>query len=135
MELDIEGDILPSIEEEDELRLRQNPSLQPAEPAVYLPAPTSTTSLAADETLAPDQSVYEMLHTMSVTWPCLSFDVLQDNLGWERRRYPATAFIVAGTQADAAKNNEVLVMKLRRMHKTQRDDDDDGMSIFIPLFI
>ena len=62
-----------------------------------------------------------MRHTMHVKWPCLSFDVLRDNLGDGRQRFPATAYIAAGTQADTAKNNELLVYKMSSLHKTQRD--------------
>lgn len=78
--------------------------------------------LSKDEILEPDQSAYEMLHRMNVAWPCLSFDILRDNLGEERRKYPATLFAVTGTQADQAKNNEILVMKMSSLHKTQNDD-------------
>lgn len=86
---------------------------------MYLPG---THTLEKDEVLEPDQSVYEMLHRMNVTWPCLSFDVLRDGLGDERRSYPATTYIASGTQADVAKNNEVLIMKMSQLHKTQKDD-------------
>jgi ribosome assembly protein RRB1 len=44
---------------------------------VYLPGQ----ELGEGEVLVPDNSVYEMLHTMQVEWPCLSFDFLRDNLG------------------------------------------------------
>lgn len=82
--------------------------------------------LSKDEILEPDQSAYEMLHRMNVAWPCLSFDVLRDNFGDERRKYPATVYTVTGTQADQAKNNEVLVLKMSSLHKTQKDD---GMNV------
>ena len=91
------------------------------------PAPARTAyipgshTLGADEILEPDDSVYIMRHTMHVKWPCLSFDVLRDNLGDGRQRFPATAYIAAGTQADTAKNNELLVYKMSSLHKTQRD--------------
>ena len=85
---------------------------------VYLPG---THTLGQDEVLEPDQSVYEMLHRMNVAWPCLSFDILRDSLGDERRRYPATTYVVTGTQADVAKSNEVIVMKMSQLHKTQKD--------------
>lgn len=48
---------------------------------VYLPGK----ALGKDEVLEADQSVYEMLHKLNVEWPCLSFDVLQDRLGDERK--------------------------------------------------
>lgn len=109
-DLDLEDDVLPAVEEEDEEEPQDN---------VFIPG---THTLAEDEVLEPDQSVYEMLHHMDVSWPCLSFDILRDGLGNDRQRYPATAFVVSGTQADIAKNNELLVMKMSQLHKTQKDD-------------
>ncbi|WFD29393.1 Ribosome assembly protein rrb1 [Malassezia sp. CBS 17886] len=88
--------------------------------------------LADGQTLVPDQSAYDMLHRMNVTWPCLSFDFLRDSLGTQRQTFPHTAYVVSGTQADVAKNNEIIVMKASAMHRTSRDDalsdddDDDG---------
>lgn len=90
---------------------------------VYIPG---VHKLENDEVLEADQSVYEMLHHMNVTWPCLSFDVLRDSLGDERRKYPATAYIVAGTQADHSSKNEVLVMKMSQLHRTQKDGGKNG---------
>ena len=78
-------------------------------------------TLEQDEILPPDDSVYEMRHSMQVKWPSLSFDVLRDNLGDQRQRYPATAYIVAGTQAPSAKDNELSVHKMSALHKTQKD--------------
>lgn len=78
--------------------------------------------LPEGHTLVPDQSAYHMLHRMNVTWPCLSFDFLQDHMGAQRQAFPHSAFLVTGTQADVAKNNEVLVMKASSMHRTSKDD-------------
>jgi len=86
---------------------------------VYIPGVGAP--LEKGQTLEPDQSAYEMLHRLNVTWPCLSFDVLQDHLGTNNRRYPHSAYFVAGTQADVAKNNELMVMKASSMHKTIKD--------------
>ncbi|CDZ97144.1 Ribosome Assembly protein [Phaffia rhodozyma] len=83
----------------------------------------SSRPLEKDEVLEPDQSVYEMLHRMNVQWPCLSFDVLRDSLGDERRKFPHTAYVVTGTQAESENSNELLVMKMGGMHRTQFDDD------------
>lgn len=116
-DLDLEDDVLPAVEEEDEEEPQDN---------VYLPG---THALGQDEVLEADQSVYEMLHHMNVAWPCLSFDVLRDGLGSDRQRYPATAFVVTGTQADIAKNNELLVMKMSQLHKTQKDDGEPSSII------
>ena len=86
---------------------------------VYIPGVGAP--LESGQALEPDQSAYEMLHRLNVTWPCLSFDVLQDQLGSTNRRYPHSAYFVAGTQADTAKNNELMVMKASSMHRTIKD--------------
>jgi len=86
------------------------------------------------ESLSPDSSAYEMLHSLSTTWPCLSFDIVPDSLGDNRKTYPATIYAVAGTQADSKKSrdNELTVMKLSGLSRMDRerdeedeDDDDD----------
>ena len=83
-------------------------------------------TLQAGESLSPDLSTYEMLHTMSATWPCLSFDIVHDNLGESRKTYPATLYAVAGTQAESrrSKENELMVMKLSGLSRMDRDQDD-----------
>ncbi|KAJ4485906.1 glutamate-rich WD repeat containing [Lentinula aciculospora] len=111
-------EVMPAIEESEQ------PS---APPDVFIPG---THTLGEDEILEPDESVYLMRHSTGVDWPCLSFDVLRDNLGEERQRFPHTVWIVTGTQADVAKNNQILVCKMSALHKTQKfgndsDSDDD----------
>ncbi|KAG6866060.1 hypothetical protein C0991_009157 [Blastosporella zonata] len=105
-------EVMPAIEESEE---------QAPAPDVFIPG---THVLGADEVLEADDSVYIMRHSTNVPWPCLSFDVLRDNLGDERQRYPATTYIVTGTQADAASSNEVVVYKMSSLHRTQKDGED-----------
>ena len=91
--------------------------------------------LAAGQTLAPDLSTYEMLHTLEPTWPCLSFDILKDSLGDNRKSYPATMYAVGGTQAerDRERENQIMVMKLSGLSRNDQagnldsdsDEDDD----------
>ena len=102
-------DEVPAIEESEE---------QPHSLEAFIPG---THVLAKDEILEPDDSVYIMRHSMNVTWPCLSFDVLRDSLGNERQRYPATAYVVAGTQAVETNQNELSVFKMSSLHRTQKD--------------
>ena len=82
------------------------------------------------EQLAPDPSAYDLLHSLTTTWPCLSFDILRDNLGDNRKTYPATVYAVAGTQAESRKpgQNELMVMKLSGLSRMDRlhDEDSDG---------
>ncbi len=84
-------------------------------------------TLAAGETLTPDPSTYDMLHVLTTTWPCLSFDIVRDNLGDNRKAYPATVYAVAGTQAEAGreKENELMVMKLGGLSRMDRERDEE----------
>ncbi|KAJ5674515.1 Ribosome assembly protein rrb1 [Penicillium maclennaniae] len=95
------------------------------------------TKLAPGETLSPDPSTYDMLHALNTPWPCLSFDIVRDSLGDNRKTFPATVYAVAGTQADGrkAKDNELMVLKMSGLSKMEREnedsesdsDDDDDM--------
>jgi len=69
-----------------------------------------------------------MLHSLGTPWPCLSFDILRDNLGNDRNVYPATMYTVAGTQAQSlrAKDNQMMVMKLSGLGKMESDQDSDS---------
>lgn len=86
--------------------------------------------LATGESLAPDPSTYEMLHTLTTPWPCLSFDTLRDNLGNDRKAYPATVYAVAGTQAEnsKAKENELMILKLSGLSRMDRGNETDSES-------
>ena len=103
-------------------------------PAPQLSAPGSSAErwdprsrpLQEGETLDYDSSAYILNHSMRVEWPCLSFDILRDGWGNERVRFPLTAAIVTGTQAAKRDRNQVMVMKMTDLHKTQRDDESDS---------
>ncbi|KAJ1863789.1 Ribosome assembly protein rrb1 [Coemansia sp. RSA 2703] len=88
---------------------------------VYLPGDL----LEEGESLQVDNSAYHMLHSMSVDWPSLSFDFVPDNLGGPRTAFPHTMYAVAGTQADRAYRNQVVLMKMSQLHRTINDDLDD----------
>ncbi|KAF7563671.1 hypothetical protein G7046_g443 [Stylonectria norvegica] len=83
--------------------------------------------LEPGQTLAPDTTTYEMLHSLSTPWPCLSFDIIKDNLGDNRKAYPATMYTVAGTQADttSVQDNQIMVMKFSGLSKMDRGDNED----------
>eukprot|EP00850_Spirogloea_muscicola_P016454 SM000133S26820 [mRNA] locus=s133:260924:264037:- [translate_table: standard] len=88
--------------------------------------------VGAGEELQFDPSAYDCMHAFRLAWPCLSFDVVQDGLGATRTAFPHTAFCVAGTQADAAANNVVAVIKLSGLtgikHKQRAGADNDEES-------
>jgi ribosome assembly protein RRB1 len=82
--------------------------------------------LEPGQTLAPDLTTYEMLHGLNTPWPCLSFDIVKDSLGDNRKAYPHTMYAVTGTQAESAKahENELLVVKFSGLSKMERGDDE-----------
>jgi ribosome assembly protein RRB1 len=93
--------------------------------AIWNPA---TQPLGEDETLDYDSSAYLLYHAMQVQWPCLSFDVLSDQLGGLRTKFPMSMYLVAGTQAPAthAAENKLTVMKLSELNRTEHDEDSEN---------
>ncbi|SCZ98772.1 BZ3500_MvSof-1268-A1-R1_Chr7-1g09267 [Microbotryum saponariae] len=92
-------------------------------PEAYLPGG----KLEEGEFLQPDLSTYPLLHSFVPTWPSLSFDILRDDLGEQRRGYPASCSIVSGTQAQDRTANEITVMHWEGLGRTRKDelDSDD----------
>ena len=86
--------------------------------------------LEPGQKLSPDLSTYEMLHALSTPWPCLSFDIVRDSLGDNRKTYPATIYAVAGTQADSRreKENQLMVMKFSGLSRMERDQHEEDSS-------
>lgn len=97
--------------------------------------------LEKGQVLEPDASAYELLHRLTSTWPCLSMDIVKDHLGSgrARKKYPATVYSVAGTQAASGRDreNELMVMKMSRLSRMEKDvegssdedsEDDDETS-------
>ena len=56
----------------------------------YLPGQ----SIDENQVLVPDNSAYECLHSLSVEWPCLSFDILKDGLGENRSTVNTTLYFI-----------------------------------------
>jgi ribosome assembly protein RRB1 len=78
-----------------------------------------------DLELEMDPSAYKMYHTLSPEWPCLSFDLLRDNLGENRQRYPHSLQAVIGTQADDPSRNHLTVLKLSDLARMPQDADNE----------
>ncbi|KAJ3007815.1 ribosome biosynthesis protein rrb1 [Thoreauomyces humboldtii] len=124
MEQDDEGDVVvaPDSDEEDDGMEVEEQEEEPTDDfQVYLPGQP----LQEGEELVADNSTYEMLHSMGVEWPCLSFDILRDNLGTARKTFPMTTYVVAGSQAEQQKDNKIYVMKMSQLHRTKHDDGDE----------
>ena len=62
--------------------------------------------------------------------PCLSLDVIPDELGNDRTTYPLTLYGVAGTQTQKTTSNSIIVFKMHNLHETKRrskkSEDSDG---------
>jgi len=84
--------------------------------------------LEEGEHLNYDSGAYTMYHSLRPEWPCLSFDIIRDNLGGQRTKFPFTTYLVSGSQADQADRNQLTVMKISELHKTQNDEDSDAES-------
>eukprot|EP01125_Pyxidicula_operculata_P004431 TRINITY_DN1679_c0_g1_i1.p1 TRINITY_DN1679_c0_g1~~TRINITY_DN1679_c0_g1_i1.p1 ORF type:complete len:444 (+),score=118.20 TRINITY_DN1679_c0_g1_i1:287-1618(+) len=94
-----------------------------AERKLWLP---NVRPLQPGEKLEYDSSAYDMIHFVTVEWPCLSFDLLPDSIGPFRTKFPHTMYAVAGTQAEKNHENKIILMKFSELHKTKHDDDEDS---------
>ncbi|XP_071965968.1 glutamate-rich WD repeat-containing protein 1-like [Antedon mediterranea] len=84
--------------------------------------------LTDGEELVRDESAYHMYHQAQTGDPCLSFDVIRDQLGNDRSTYPHTAYLVAGTQAEKAHLNSIIVMKMSNLFSNCKDPSSDSES-------
>ena len=87
------------------------------DPSVY--------ELQEGEELDYDSTAYRCMHEMGVEWPCLSFDLIPDSLGFMRRTFPQTLYLLAGTQAADPLANRLVVMKVSNLTEMPKDKDED----------
>ncbi|XP_012346735.1 glutamate-rich WD repeat-containing protein 1 [Apis florea] len=92
------------------------------EKKIYLPGKP----LRKEEELVVDKTAYRMLHHAQSGAPCLSFDIILDNLGNNREDYPLSMYLVAGTQAAKTHINNLLVMKMENLYNIKDDSDDES---------
>jgi ribosome assembly protein RRB1 len=95
-------------------------------------------ALEEGEELQFDPEAYNYLRGFSIGWPCLSFDVVHDQLGLVRSEFPHTLYGVAGTQAEKASWNYIGIFKLSNINGKKRapipasavdgDSDEDSDS-------
>ncbi|XP_030606390.1 glutamate-rich WD repeat-containing protein 1 [Archocentrus centrarchus] len=95
------------------------------EKKVYVPG---IESLKPGEELEMDRSAYRMYHECQTGAPCLSFDILRDGDGDSREQFPLSMLLCAGTQADTALKNRLLVMRMYNLHGTEKDKEEGESS-------
>jgi len=61
--------------------------------------------------------------------PCLSFDIIRDQLGETRTDFPMTLYLVTGTQAERSHSNSIMVMKMSDLSKMDQDESDSDDEI------
>ncbi|XP_026140216.1 glutamate-rich WD repeat-containing protein 1-like [Carassius auratus] len=92
---------------------------------VYVPG---LQPLQPGEELEMDRSAYRMYHECQTGAPCLSFDVVRDDEGEGREQFPLSMILCAGTQADTALSNRLIVMRMHSLHETDKDKDENESS-------
>jgi len=83
-------------------------------------------TLEDGEQLDVEPGTYDMLHRAQVEWPCLSVDIVRDDLGAQRTAFPLTAYVVAGSQAARVEDNRIYMMKWSKLYKTAKDGREDS---------
>eukprot|EP00854_Cymbomonas_tetramitiformis_P007419 gene7419-8832_t len=76
--------------------------------------------LAEDEELEFDSSAYDCLHAFRLEWPCLSCSIIPDELGPDRKTWPHSMLMVAGTQASTPQANSLAIMRFTSLSKTYK---------------
>ncbi|CAM4699103.1 unnamed protein product [Leuciscus chuanchicus] len=95
------------------------------EEKVYVPG---LEALQPGEELEMDRSAYRMYHECQTGAPCLSFDVVRDGEGEGREQFPLSMVLCAGTQADTAFSNRLIVMRMHNLHETDKEKDENESS-------
>lgn len=90
-----------------------------------------TSTVDPNTKLEVDESAYKMHHSLTPEWPALSFDIIRDNLGESRTRFPHSMIVAVGTQADRVDRNKLTIMKLSDLcrtgakEKTEKELEDE----------
>lgn len=113
-----------SDDEEEDANTSENTTEKTAR--VHLP----DQPLGDGEELVMDDQAYLVYHQANLGPPCLSLDIIPDDLGNDRASYPITLYGVAGTQTQKSTTNSIIVFKMHNLHETKRkrkkeDDDSD----------
>nr|XP_006000705.1 PREDICTED: glutamate-rich WD repeat-containing protein 1 [Latimeria chalumnae] len=100
------------MESEEEEEEEEEMESEEGKKKVYVPG---REALQEGEELVMDERAYLLYHQAQTGSPCLSFDILRDQLGDNRTDYPMMIFLCAGTQAETAQANRLLVLKMHNL--------------------
>lgn len=81
-----------------------------------------------EEKLEFSNRAYDSFFQLRSEYPCLSFDVLRDNEGVARTKYPMALSVVCGSQATESQSNQLYVIRVRNLLRTRHDQGDDDES-------
>ncbi|XP_028985916.1 glutamate-rich WD repeat-containing protein 1 [Betta splendens] len=109
-------------DDDDKEEMEEEGAGEEGEDKVYVPG---IEPLQPGEELEMDRSAYRMYHECQTGAPCLSFDILRDGDGDAREEFPLSMLLCAGTQADTALSNRLIVMRMYNLHGTEKDKDED----------
>ncbi|XP_064416847.1 glutamate-rich WD repeat-containing protein 1 [Latimeria chalumnae] len=112
------------MESEEEEEEEEEMESEEGKKKVYVPG---REALQEGEELVMDERAYLLYHQAQTGSPCLSFDILRDQLGDNRTDYPMMIFLCAGTQAETAQANRLLVLKMHNLHGTKKRNDDSDL--------
>lgn len=122
-EMDLEEQLNSDIEddEEDSDQETEDEEFNEKNTEAFIPGKHK---LEKGEELVRDVSAYTMYHQFQTGAPCLSFDVISDDMNRENGQFPATAFIVGGTMSQSSKDH-IIVLKLSNMHNSEGGEEED----------
>jgi ribosome assembly protein RRB1 len=88
--------------------------------------------LSEGQNLDYSNRAYDTFFQLKTEFPALSFDIMKDNDGMGRTKYPMSMMIVCGSQAPDAGSNQLYVMRVSNILRTrhdgeEEDEDEDDM--------
>lgn len=102
-------------------------------------------SVGKGEELRWDKRAYKTMCRMGVNFPCLSFDIISDNLGDFRTQFPAKFLFVGGenfdvfdvffeslhtgSQAPNGRENRISVFFVNELDEFEVDEDEENFEI------
>lgn len=82
-------------------------------------------AVEGDGPLQYSNKAYDSFFQLRTEYPCLSFDVVKDNDGTVRAKYPLSMVLVCGSQADENSKNQLVVLRISNICRTKHDVESD----------